>query len=64
MIFSAHILTLIDYASTLWDSASECNIQFIFRLHKRALELVLLTSNSLTVTDYSQVKALNLKSIL
>ena len=47
MFFYAHILTLIDYASTLWDSASESNLWFIFRLHKRALKLVLLKSNSL-----------------
>ena len=61
MFFSAHILTLTDYASTLWDSASESNLRFIFRLHKWALKLVLLKSNSLTITNYSQLKALNLK---
>ena len=39
MFFNAHILTLIDYTSTLWDSASEPNLRFIFRLHKRALNV-------------------------
>ena len=61
LFFYAHILTLIDYASTLWDSASESNMRFIFRLHERALKLVLLKSNSLTITDYSQLKTLDLK---
>ena len=60
----AHILTLIDYASTLWDSACESNLRFIFRLHKRALKLVLLKPDSLTVTDPSQFKTLNLKNRL
>ena len=64
MFFNAHILTLIDYASTLWDSASESNLRFIFRLHKRALKLVLLKSNSLAITDYSQLKTLNFKNRL
>ena len=62
MFLNAHILTLIDYASTLWDSASESNLRFIFRLHKRALKLVLLKSNSLAITDYSQLKTLNFKN--
>ena len=62
MFFNAHILTLIGYASTLWDSPSEPNLRFIFRLHKRALKLVLLKSNSLAITNYSQLKTLNLKT--
>ena len=53
MFFYAHILTVIDYTSILWDSASESNLWFIFRLHKQALKLVLLKSSSLTITDYS-----------
>ena len=64
LFFYAHILTLIDYASTLWDSASESNLRYIFRLHKRALKLVLLKSNSLTITDYSRLKTLDLKNRL
>ena len=51
MFFSVSILTLIDYASTVWDSVGESNLRFIFRLHKRALKLVLLKSNSLTIND-------------
>ena len=51
MFFSTHISTLIDYASTLWDSASESNLRFIFRLQKWALKWVLLKFNSLTITD-------------
>ena len=42
MFLSAHILTLIDYTSTLWESASECNLRVIFCLNKWALQLVLL----------------------
>ena len=64
LFFYAHILTLIDYAFTLWDNASESNMRFIFRLHKRALKFVLLKSNSLTITDYSQFKTLDLKNRL
>ena len=62
LFFYAHISTLIDYASTLWDSASDSNLRFIFRLHNRALKLVLLKSNSLTITDYSRLKTLLLKT--
>ena len=54
MFFSAHILTLIDCASMLWDNAIDSNLRFIFRLLKQALKLVLLKSKSLTITDYSQ----------
>ena len=64
MFFSAHILTVIDYASTLWDNASESNLRFMFRLHKWALKFVLIKSSSLTITDYSQLKTLNLKNRL
>ena len=64
VFFYAHILTIIDYASTLWDSVGESNLRYIFCLHKRALRLVLLKSNSLAITDYSRLKTLNLKNRL
>ena len=64
LFFYAHILTLIDYGSTLLDNANESNMRFIFRLHKRALKLVLLKSNQSTITDYSQLKTLDLKNRL
>ena len=64
VFFSAHILTLIDYTSMLWDSASESNLRCIFHLHKQALRLVLLKSNSLTINDYTQLNTLNLKNKL
>ena len=61
MFFLAHILTLIDNASTLWDSASKADVWYFFRLHKRAFKWVLLKSNSLTINDYAQLNTLNLK---
>ena len=56
--FHAHILSILDYASTLWDSASESNIKLLSRLHKRALKLILLKSSSLTSVDYKRLDIL------
>ena len=41
LFFNAHILPLINYASTIWDGASETNLKFINRLYKRGLKLIL-----------------------
>ena len=61
IFFSAHILSLIDYASTLWDNASDTNFKIIKRVHKRALKLILLKSTSLTISDYKTLNILPLK---
>ena len=56
--FHAHILSILDYASTLWDNASESNIKLLSRLHKRAIKLILLKSSTLTSTDYKHLDIL------
>ena len=62
--FHAHILSIIDYASTLWDNASENNIKLISRLHKRAIKCILLKSSTLTSVDYRKLDILPLKERL
>ena len=62
--YHAHILSQIDYASTLWDNTSDSNIQLIARLHKRAIKLILLKSSTLNVEDYNRVNILPLKDKL
>ena len=42
--FQAHIQSRIDYASTLWDSASE-SIKALKSLHRRAIKIILLKTN-------------------
>ena len=61
LFFHAHIQSIIDYASTVWDSASANTIKHLNSLHKRALKLVLLKSNSLTFADYKRLDILPLK---
>ena len=58
MFFNAHILPIIDYASTLWDTCSQTNLKLIHRMYKRAIKLVLLKSSSLDSTDYKQTRLL------
>ena len=58
LFFNAHILPIIDYASTLWDSCSQTNLKLMNRLYKRAIKLVLLKSSSLEATDYRQLRLL------
>ena len=62
--FHAHIQTIIDYASTLWDCASANVLKPLYRLHKRALKLVLLKSSTLTSNDYKSLDILPLKQKL
>ena len=56
--FYGHFLSLMNYASTIWDSASATNLNMIKRLHKRAVKLILLKSSSLTPTDYRSLNIL------
>lgn len=60
--FHAHILSILDYASTLWDNASESNMKLLSRLHKRAIKLILLKSSALTSVDYNNLDILPLKN--
>ena len=59
--FHAHIQPIIDYASTLWDSASANTLKPLVSIHKRALKLTLLKSTSLTAHDYKLLDVLPLK---
>ena len=64
LFFCGHILPIIDYASTMWDTCSETNLKFIHRLYKRAVKLVLLKSSSLTIEDYKQINVLTFRNRL
>ena len=61
--FQAHIQSRIDYASTLWDSASESLLKPLKSLHRRAVKIILLkkTHTSLTNDDYKKTTILPLK---
>ena len=59
--FQAHIQSCIDYASTLWDSASESLLKPLKSLHRRAIRIVLLKHTSLTNEDYKNTTLLPLK---
>ena len=61
LFFHAHIQPIIDYASTLWDSASANTLKPLVSIHKRALKLTLLKSTSLTAHDYKPLDVLPLK---
>ena len=61
LFFHAHIQPIIDYASTLWDSASAITLKPLVSIHKRALKLTLLKSTSLTAHDYKLLDVLPVK---
>lgn len=58
LFFSAHILSLIDYASTLWDTCSESNLKVINRLYKRGVKLIMSKSGSLNNANYKEINIL------
>ena len=62
--FQAHIQSGIDYASTLWDSASDSLQKPLKSLHRRAIKIVLLKRTSLTHKDYKAAQILPLSSRL
>ena len=41
LVYSAHILSYINYASTLWDGCSEVHLKKLNSLHRRAAKLIL-----------------------
>ena len=61
LFFHAHIQPIIDYASTLWKSASANTLKPLVSIHKQALKLTLLKSTSLTAQDYKLLDVLPLK---
>ena len=62
--FSAHSHSLIDYGSTLWDSASKNCLKLLHSLCKRAIKLVLLKRSSLEQGDYNLLNILPLHTSL
>ena len=62
--FQAHIQSRIDYASTLWDSASESLLKPLKSLHRRAAKIILLKNTSLTNDGYKKTTILPLKNRL
>eukprot|EP00745_Piridium_sociabile_P034328 TRINITY_DN58_c0_g2_i8.p1 TRINITY_DN58_c0_g2~~TRINITY_DN58_c0_g2_i8.p1 ORF type:complete len:234 (+),score=14.11 TRINITY_DN58_c0_g2_i8:324-1025(+) len=60
LFFLAYIQSSIDYASTIWGSASANTIKPLLSLHKRALKFVLNKTTSLTNVDYKQSNILPL----
>ena len=62
--FQAHIQSGIDYASTLWDSASDSLQKPLKSLHRRAIKIVLLKCTSLTNKDYKAAQILPISSRL
>ena len=64
IFFNAYIMSHMNYASTIWDSASANILKPLFSLHRRALKLVLLKPSSLTLSDYKALDILPLKSKL
>ena len=61
IIIILYIQSVIDYASTLWDSSSDNSLKPLLRLHKRALKVVL-KQTTLTETDYRMLGVLPLKA--
>jgi len=64
LYFIAYIESYINYASTVWDSASENILKPLKSIHRRGLKLIILKSSSLTIQDYSSLNILPLKSKL
>ena len=59
--FHVHIQSLIDYAATLWGSASANTLKHLASIRKRAFKIPLLKSTTLTAHDYNVLNVLPLK---
>ena len=64
IFFEAHIKSLIDFSSTIWDGASDNSMKFLHRVYKRAIKTILLKSTSLSANDYHKLDLLPLKQLL
>lgn len=62
--FQAHVQSGIDYASTLWDSASDAALRPLKSLHRRGVKVVLLKNSTLSNHDYKKAEILPLSSRL
>ena len=63
-IFGAHIQSLNDQGSTLWDSVSKNSFKPLHSLYKRSLKLTLLKQSSLEQDDYNLLNILQLHTKL
>ena len=59
----AHILSIISYGSTVFDSASENALKPLFSVYKRAVEAVLLKYTSVVSSDFADLKILSIKKL-
>ena len=59
IFFFAHIQSLIDYASTIWDGSSEDSMKKLKSLHRRSLKLIT-SKNKIEKHDYVNQKILPL----
>lgn len=57
IFYSAHIQSIIDYSSTLWDSASGNAMKPLISVQKRAIKTILLKSN-ISSEDYKKIHIL------
>ena len=57
--FGTHIQCLIDYGSTLWDSASKNSLKPLHSLYKRSLKLILKQSS----LEQDDINLLNIRSL-
>ena len=64
LFFDAHIQSIIDFGSTLWDSASANTLKPLVSLHKTALKAILLETTTLAISDYNFLSTLPLKERL
>ena len=64
VFFHAHIQSIINYASTLWDNASANTLKPLKSLYKRAVKLVINKSTSLSTLDYKTLNVLPLNLTL
>ena len=64
IVFHAHILSLIDYGSTFWDSASKNCLKPLHCLYKLSLKLILLKRSSLEQDDFNLLNILPLHAKL
>ena len=60
LFFDGHILSLVDYGSSIWGNSSDTNLKLINRMYKKAIKLILLKSTSLSVNDYKSINSLTL----
>jgi len=61
LFFHAHIQSILDYGSKLWDTASANTLQPLVSLHKRALKAILLKTTTLAISDYNVLSIFLLK---